>query len=211
MNFSNTLAIAIIIGLASAAYGYFSTKKKKPLRTPRKMEIHDVIMFSQAKEPELIRSQFSRNLVNPSMDRLLSYLNLTRHSLDICMYMITNCDIAHLIHKLHSRGVKIRCIVDADMAYCTGSATKGIEKQGIELRWMKSTNLMHHKFCIIDANYDSIDSDVIPFVMTGSLNWTTQGLNGNWEDVLVTSKPIIVHQLHMEFEKLWTQFKAIDK
>ncbi|CAH2250039.1 jg12865 [Pararge aegeria aegeria] len=141
------------------------------------------------------------------MDRLLHYLNSPRHSLDVCMYLMTNMDLTNAILKLNIRGVKIRVIIDADMAYCNGSALKRLEKHRIPVRWMKSTNLMHHKFCLIDAGTD--DVRCTPVVMLGSLNWTTQALNGNWEAVAVTSQIKLVEQYKIEFERLWVQFKPI--
>lgn len=211
VSYSNAVAVLIFISFVSTVYHFHIKKKKNAVRITRKKQIKDVIMFSDVHQSEMIHSKYSRYLIHPSMDRLLAYLSLARHSLDVCMYMITNCDIAHMMQKLHNRGVKIRFIVDADMAYATGSATKRIENQGIDIRWMKSTNLMHNKFCIIDASPDILDDNVIPFIMIGSLNWTTQAFRGSWENVLVLSKPAIVKGLQDEFEKLWIKFKPIDK
>ncbi|CAG5041619.1 unnamed protein product [Parnassius apollo] len=93
------------------------------------------------------------------------------------------------------------------MAYSSGSYTRKLERQGIPVRWMKSSNLMHHKFCLVDTL--AVDKHITPFVMMGSLNWTNQALNGNWEDVTVTSQRDIVQQYHAEFERLWVLFKPI--
>ncbi|CAG9575513.1 unnamed protein product [Danaus chrysippus] len=99
--------------------------------------------------------------------------------------------------------------MDADMAFTNGSSLRRLEKQGIPVRWMKSTNLMHHKFCIIDNIYGHLNPALEPFVIMGSLNWTNQAVNGNWEDVTVTSQEEIVTQFQTEFDRLWLQFKPI--
>ncbi|XP_004928637.1 uncharacterized protein LOC101742165 [Bombyx mori] len=201
-----TLSKALVLFLSisfltSTAYKYFVQKKKKE----KQKETNEVIMFSY-EECELKKSKYSRCTITKSMDRFLHYLASPKYSLDVCIYVFTNSDIANVLLKLHYKGIKIRIIIDADMAYCTGSNLRRMERQGIPVRWMKSTNLMHHKFCIIDAvNID----DVHPLVIAGSLNWTNQALCGNWENVLVTSQADLVNQFKTEFEKLWLQFTPI--
>ncbi|XP_026764225.2 uncharacterized protein LOC113522661 [Galleria mellonella] len=199
--YKNLLLMSISLAFVShLAYKYF--KKKRNMRR----EIHEVIMFSNG-TGELKKSKYSRCMISKSMDRLLYYLNTPRHSLDICMYVLTNLDLTNAVLKMHYRGVKIRLIIDADMAYCSGSNVRRLEKQGIPVRWMKSTNLMHHKFVLIDTLND--DDMTTPLVIMGSLNWTNQALCGNWEDVAVTSQMELVEQYRAEFERLWILFKPV--
>lgn len=187
------------------AYEFFTKKKKNH----ELKEIHEVIMFSND-AIKLKKSKFSRCVITAGMERLLYHLNSARYSMDICMYVLTNLDIANILLKLHYRGVKIRVIIDADMAFSSGSNVRKLEKQGIPVRWMKSTNLMHHKFSLLDATVDDAEvADVTPLVMMGSLNWTNQALNGNWEDVAVTSQEELVRQYKAEFERLWILFRPI--
>ncbi|XP_045785994.1 mitochondrial cardiolipin hydrolase-like [Maniola jurtina] len=202
--FSNNLSKAVIalLSVAFATHIAFKFFRKKN----RRREINEVIMFSYG-AAELKRSKLSRCMITKSLDRLLYYLNSPRHSIDICMYVMTNADLINAILKLYIRGIQIRVIIDADMAFSSGSVLKRLEKQGIPVRWMKSTNLMHHKFCLIDTHTE--DARYTPFVITGSLNWTNQALSGNWEDVVVTSQRELVEQYQIEFERLWLQFKPI--
>ncbi|KAJ2946641.1 hypothetical protein O0L34_g12698 [Tuta absoluta] len=206
-SYSKVLLLCVSFAfVTNLAYKYMTKKKKKPVQK----EIHEVIMFSYGVN-ELRRSKYSRCKITHSMERLLYYLSTPRQSLDICMYVLTNLDIATAILKLHYRGVKIRIIVDADMAFSTGSNVRKLEKQGIPVRWMKSTNLMHHKFCILDASPENFleTSNVTPLVIMGSLNWTNQALSGNWEDVTVTSQLQLIKQYKEEFERLWVLFTPI--
>lgn len=186
------------------AYDFLTRKSKKEKRK----EVHEVIMFSNDAK-ELKKSKYSRCVITESMERLLCRLNSARYSLDICMYVLTNLDIANAVLKLHYKGVKVRVIIDADMAYSSGSNVRKLEKQGIPVRWMKSTNLMHHKFCILDASVDHEVTEVTPLLITGSINWTNQALNGNWENVIVTSQEELVGQFKTEFERLWIIFRPI--
>ncbi|XP_049886483.1 uncharacterized protein LOC126380947 [Pectinophora gossypiella] len=196
--------LSISIALVSyLVYGFYTSMKKK---SPRK-EIHEAIFFSPGNNGNMKKSKYSRCMVTESMERFLYYLNTPRYTLDICMYVMTNSDITNVVLKQHYKGVKVRLILDADMAFSSGSSLKKLEKQGIPVRWMKSTNLMHHKFCLLDACSDN--PDVVPVVMMGSLNWTNQALNGNWEDVAVTSQPDLVRQYKEEFERLYELFTPI--
>lgn len=201
--YREAILLCIVFAFSSYfSYDYYTKKKKDKVRK----EIHEVIMFSHD-VTKLKKSKYSRIMITESMERLLYHLSSPRHSLDICMYVFTNSDLAYTVLKLHYRGVKVRMIIDADMAFASGSNVRKLEKQGIPVRWMKSTNLMHHKFCLFDASADI--SRMTPVVMMGSLNWTNQALNGNWEDVTLTSQEDLVRQFKAEFERLWDLFKPI--
>ncbi|XP_047038108.1 mitochondrial cardiolipin hydrolase-like [Helicoverpa zea] len=204
-SYSQTLFLLLSLAFVTRVTYNYLTKKKKAEKCKKK-EIQEVIMFSYGVE-EVKKSKYSRCMISKSMDRLLYYLNQPRHTLDICMYVWTNMDITNAVLKLHYRGVRIRVILDADMAFSSGSSVRRLEKQRIPVRWMKSTNLMHHKFCLADML--SEDPSVLPFVMAGSLNWTNQALCGNFEDCLVTSQKELVEQYRREFERLWILFKPI--
>lgn len=56
--------------------------------------------------------------------------------------------------------------------------------------------MVHNKFVIIDGKV----------VMTGSLNWTNQGILGNYENVVILSHKRLVHQYAGKFEELWRDF-----
>lgn len=206
MTTNGTSKIMITFAFLSGAFAFYIVNKLFPKKNEKRAEVHDVIMFCY-RSAEVKRSKISRCRITRSMDRLLNYLRSPRRSIDICMYVMTNSDVTSIILKLHMRGIKIRVILDADMAFSNGSAFNKMEKQGIPVRWMKSTNLMHHKFCLIDTHTE--DARCIPLVVMGSLNWTNQALNGNWEDVAVTSQKKLVEQYKAEFERLWLEFKPI--
>ncbi|CAG7734764.1 unnamed protein product [Allacma fusca] len=71
--------------------------------------------------------------------------------------------------------------------------------KGIPIR-MKSTGyLMHNKFVIIDDEA----------LLTGSLNWTVQGVTGNRENVLLTTDTRLVGAYRQEFIKMWNEFSDV--
>jgi cardiolipin hydrolase len=70
---------------------------------------------------------------------------------------------------------------------------------GVPVRMKKSPFLMHHKFAVIDNC----------ILVSGSCNWTTQALTGNWENIMVTSVPNLVMPFSQHFSQLWKEFSEI--
>ena len=70
---------------------------------------------------------------------------------------------------------------------------KNMEKLGIELKGDNTTATFHHKVFILDNKT----------VITGSYNPTSNGNNGNDENMLIIHNPDIAKQYLDEFERLW--------
>ena len=107
----------------------------------------------------------------------------------------------------------------------------------IQVQTNKKSILMHHKFCIIDgpkaikrksilksyAEKLNIHAQFLKhnvkqqakikpckgFVMSGSLNWSTQAMVSNHESVIVTSHANIVNKFEKEFESLWVEDEPV--
>lgn len=101
----------------------------------------------------------------------------------------------------------------------------------------KKSILMHHKFCVVDgpkaikrknmlkAHAEKLNSHALftkpnlkhqpkpkpirGFVMSGSLNWSTQAMVSNHESVIVTSNTNIVNKFEKEFESLWVENEPV--
>lgn len=108
----------------------------------------------------------------------------------------------------------------------------------IQVQTNKKSILMHHKFCIVDgpraikrknilktyaeklnvhAQFTKSNGPQPPkpkqqisgFVMSGSLNWSTQAMVSNHESVIVTSHSNIVSKFEKEFESLWVETESV--
>ncbi|XP_077292195.1 mitochondrial cardiolipin hydrolase-like [Arctopsyche grandis] len=161
-----------------------------------------------------------------NLQRIVDFLDDARTCIDICVY-IFSCDaLAQAVKRAHDRGVVVRIITDFDMAYNNGSRICHFYEQGIKVKSKNSNNLMHHKFCIIDSpsrigeiysknsnvtfmNYflHKINQQHRGILVNGSLNWTNQAINGNWEHVLITSHLPIIKLFQSEFNEIWKTFK----
>ncbi|KAJ8713255.1 hypothetical protein PYW07_013625 [Mythimna separata] len=165
--------------------------------------------------------------------KLIKYIKSARETLDVCMYLITSKEIAEQIIRLGERHVLVRIVVDSDMAFTPPSQIKKLQEYSfIQVQTSKQSMLMHHKFCIIDGpkaikrkillkahaeklnihgrflknlNQVAKNKPIRGFVMSGSLNWSTQAMMSNYESVIVTSNPIIVGKFEKEFDTLWVE------
>jgi len=68
------------------------------------------------------------------------------------------------------------------------------------VRMKKSPFLMHHKFLVIDKK----------ILISGSSNWTSRALAGNWDNIIATSVPALVTPFSQHFSELWTEFSEMD-
>lgn len=97
--------------------------------------------------------------------------------------------------------------------------------------------LIHHKFCVIDGPraikrknvlkayaeklnihaqaskpFKTVQTRTKPsrgYVMSGSLNWSTQAMVANHESVIVTSNASIVSKFEKEFSSLWVETETV--
>jgi len=139
-----------------------------------------------------------RVLFSPGTDILesISYLlKQARHTLDICIFTITDERLATEIQNCRQRGIKVRIITDDDKMYDYGSAIMDLKNHGIPVKIDHSRYHMHHKFGIIDSR----------IVFTGSFNWTYTASNHNQENLLVTTNFDIVKEYNEQYELLWKE------
>lgn len=124
---------------------------------------------------------------------IIDHLVCSKNSLDICIFTISDNDIADSIIRLHKNGLKIRVIADNEKAEDEGSDIMRIADSGIPVKIDFSGNHMHHKFSISDNKE----------VLTGSYNWTKSAALYNQENLIVIQNTNVIDNYSKEFEKLW--------
>lgn len=128
--------------------------------------------------------------------RLISFLNSARKTLDLCVFTITDDRIARPICDAHRRGVKVRIVSDDEKSGDLGSDIEEFRRAGIPVKLDSSPAHMHHKFALADGS----------LVLTGSYNWTRSASMNNQENFIVSNDARLVAAFMREFEKLWKQF-----
>lgn len=86
-------------------------------------------------------------------------------------------------------------VVRCDLAANEG---KGCERCRREKRAKKEETLLERR-----------ETEPLPVggvIITGSSNWTMQALNGNWDNMIITSLEAVVVPFQAEFQRLWVEF-----
>ncbi|XP_071616743.1 mitochondrial cardiolipin hydrolase [Heliangelus exortis] len=135
-----------------------------------------------------------------SLSRLLQLLLSARRSLDLCLFSFSNPQLGRAVQLLHRRGVRVRVITDEQYMGLRGSQIGFLRHAGIQVRHDQDTGYMHHKFAIVDQR----------ILMTGSLNWTTQAIQNNRENLLVMEDAEYVKPFLDEFERIWEEYNPIN-
>lgn len=118
------------------------------------------------------------------LETIADLLKEAQHTLDICIFTITDDRLATDIRDCHHRGIKVRIITDDEKLYDNGSTINDLKNAGIPVKIDHSHYHMHHKFGIIDSR----------IVITESFNWTYTASKHNQENLLITSNSEIVKQ-----------------
>ena len=127
------------------------------------------------------------------LHRIRRLIGEAQHTLDICVFTITDNRIVSKLAEAHQRGTTIRIISDDLKSEDLGSDMDTLEDIGIPCRFDQSLAHMHHKFAIADSN----------LLLTGSYNWTRSANTENNENIIVTNHPRVVQQFRHEFDNLW--------
>ena len=140
----------------------------------------------------------------PNMDnvgKLERYIKMAKSKLLVCVFNLTNNQLADAVKEVHSRGVDVRVITDDECMKNKGNDCQDLANAGIPVRTDSETEYhMHNKFMVVDN----------AFLLTGSFNWTFQAGKNNQENLLVVDHPFYIERYVKEFEKLWTEFASND-
>ena len=121
-----------------------------------------------------------------------------RHSIDVCVFTISDNRISEELISAKRRGVQVRIITDNDKQYDIGSDIEELIQANISVCTDNSEYHMHHKFALFDRK----------ILLNGSFNWTRSASSSNEENLLTTDNPALVKQYITQFEKLWGMFWA---
>ena len=187
-----TKAIALVeeliqVSVSVEKMGKDPTVLKEEHRADLTQPVNRALFFPDHEEADGLRT----------FEVFLQYLRSVETSLDVCIFALTNNDIAETILNLHRKGVPVRIICDNDQAESQGADIGRLRQAGICVREDKTQFHMHHKFAILDGTV----------LLNGSFNWTLQAVNSNNENVTITSDADLVQQFQGCYEKMWADFE----
>lgn len=147
------------------------------------------------------------------LNHLISYIDNAQVCIDIAQLVITNGKIYAAVVAAWDRGVDVRIVTDNEMLSCRNSQIRKLCSRCIPIRVAPEKTTMHHKFAIIDGaqrirqlGKEQRSKSRRGLVMTGSLNWTNQGVLKNFENVVITSNPGVNARYQQIFDKLYDNY-----
>jgi hypothetical protein len=152
------------------------------------------VFFNHALDPSFANGftpegQSSAAVVAETIDRI----NGAQQSLDVAMYNNNRTDITNALKNASARGVRIRYVAALD---ASNTALQPIPAFPVLLG--NTEALMHDKFMVVDANLPHQS-----WVMSGSLNWTNQNINTDFNNTLFIQDQSLARAYTLEFEEMW--------
>ena len=135
-------------------------------------------------------------------DTLAKYIGRASQTLDIAIYNWNSTIIRDAVIAAKNRGVRVRIVYEDDNANVSvGQLPTNIPRVGRPAQVGSSGSaIMHNKFVIIDAE-DSNPN--IPWVWTGSMNWTGAQLATDRNNVIALQDQALARVYTVEFEEMW--------
>ncbi|KAI8142901.1 hypothetical protein BJV82DRAFT_612671 [Fennellomyces sp. T-0311] len=132
-----------------------------------------------------------------SFNSFISVLNSAKSTIDVCVFAMTDDDVADALIDAKKRNVKIRIITDNQQAAGKGADAARLQADhGIPYKTDNTTGYMHNKFAIVDS----------ATLINGSFNWSKGARFKNRENIIITNIPECIKEFQKQFEKLWAEF-----
>lgn len=127
---------------------------------------------------------------------LARLIKAAKKEIVVASYAFSSKYLGNALSAARKRGVKVRVILDGDIARKAYSIDEWLAGEGIEVRFIavKGGN-MHHKFMLIDGKR----------LMVGSYNFTNDSEFRNHEAAIFTNNKVLINAFAAEFERLWSQ------
>jgi phosphatidylserine/phosphatidylglycerophosphate/cardiolipin synthase-like enzyme len=119
-------------------------------------------------------------------------------SIYVSMFSFTHWSLAQALIDL-PRSVDVKVILDGQLGDGEGSQVNRLCDAGIAVRTALRGSLVHNKYAVVDPNSLSVR----PLVVTGSANWSENGMTANDENVLLIADEATVRAYALDFDLLW--------
>lgn len=129
----------------------------------------------------------------------VSAIDNTHERAWVAMYSFTNADLRDALIRAHARGADVKVVLEKQQAGSQYSVHPELTAAGIPLRIDTNPQLMHNKFAVLDSGA----------VITGSMNWTGNGVKENNENVNVIQSPELNAQYASEFQEIWEESQPV--
>lgn len=126
-------------------------------------------------------------------DETIARINAAQKTLDIAVYNNNRSDITNAIQAAQARGVRVRYIA------AEAASNPALDPAPtFPVLYGNPNAIMHNKFMAIDAHLTQQ-----AWVMSGSLNWTTQNMTNDFNNTLFIQDESLAKTYELEFEEMW--------
>ena len=125
---------------------------------------------------------------------IVSQIDKAKNYVYAAVYYFTSRPIAYALIKARDRGVDVKVCLDKEQPTYEYSKSRFLQNQGINIRLIGDSGIMHNKFCVIDDH----------ITITGSYNWTVRADLENDENLLVIESQEIAKTYKEQFNKFWS-------
>lgn len=123
---------------------------------------------------------------------MIKRIDSARSKIDCAVYNNNTSAIVTALNNAHNRGVRVRYIAD------DGTTNSALSAAQFPVLYVNSLDLMHNKFMVTDV--DSVNKS---FVWTGSMNWTSNNINDDYNNVILIQDQALAKAYVLEFEEMW--------
>ncbi len=123
----------------------------------------------------------------------IARIDAAQQTLDVAIYNNNRSDLTNAVAAAHARGVRVRYVAALD------ASNPALNTPPVFPLLRGNTEaLMHNKFMVIDA-----DLSDKAWIMSGSLNWTNQNINTDFNNTLFIQDQSLARAYELEFEEMW--------
>jgi phosphatidylserine/phosphatidylglycerophosphate/cardiolipin synthase-like enzyme len=123
---------------------------------------------------------------------MIKRIDSARSKIDCSVYNNNTSAIVTALNSAHNRGVRVRYIAD------DGTTNSALSAAQFPVLFINSADLMHNKFMITDV--DSVNKS---YVWTGSMNWTNNNINDDYNNVILIQDQALARAYVVEFDEMW--------
>lgn len=180
-------------------------------------EINEIVYTRSSinKNTKLTRNiDFVREPEFHALEIISNLILSAKESVYVAVYIFSSEDLARALTVAKKRGIDVKVVLDASMEIASSSTLQLLRSCGIPVK-IHDAKMMHLKLCVIDVPFGrrkmkvqhffdapiSIPSNGI--TVTGSMNWTREGLLRNEENFIVSSNANLCHESAKQFQEVW--------
>ncbi len=130
------------------------------------------------------------------VSEIRDYINNAQSTIDVAVYNINDLSIVVALNDAVARGVIVRYIANS------GTTNSALDESIVPVNFpdirLNGSALMHNKFMIVDR-----DSEDNSWVMSGSMNWTNNNINDDFNNILFIQDQALAKSYTLEFNEMW--------